>query len=44
MSLAFLLRERLFPSGWSIRWDDLVEQAAGTPFSVNPLAREVVVD
>jgi peptidyl-dipeptidase A len=35
------LRERLFAPGQSVRWDRLVEQATGAPFSVDALAREV---
>jgi peptidyl-dipeptidase A len=36
------LRERLFSAGESVRWDRLVERAAGEPFSVDALARAVV--
>ena len=36
-----LLVDRLFAPGQSIRWDRLVEQATGSPLSVEPLAREV---
>jgi peptidyl-dipeptidase A len=36
-----LLRERLFGSGQSVRWDRLVEQASGSPLSVEFLARAV---
>ncbi len=36
-----LLVERLFAPGLSARWDRLVEQASGSPLSVEPLAREV---
>jgi peptidyl-dipeptidase A len=36
-----LLRERLFAAGESVRWDRLVEQASGSPLSVESLARAV---
>ncbi|HEU0248697.1 MAG TPA: M2 family metallopeptidase [Gaiellaceae bacterium] len=36
-----ILAQRLFAPGESVRWDRLVEQASGAPFSVEPLAREV---
>jgi peptidyl-dipeptidase A len=36
-----LLARRLFAPGESVRWDRLVEEASGAPFSVEPLAREV---
>jgi peptidyl-dipeptidase A len=36
-----ILAQRLFAPGESLRWDRLVEQASGAPFSVEPLAREV---
>jgi peptidyl-dipeptidase A len=35
------LAERLFAPGQSVRWDRLVEQASGTPLTVDSLAREV---
>ncbi|HUG63951.1 MAG TPA: M2 family metallopeptidase [Gaiellaceae bacterium] len=35
------LRERLFSPGQSVRWDRLVEDASGTPFSVAFLEREL---
>jgi peptidyl-dipeptidase A len=38
-----LLVGRLFAPGQSVRWDRLVEQAAGAPLSVDSLAREVAV-
>jgi peptidyl-dipeptidase A len=38
---AALLAERLFAPGQSVRWDRLVEQASGSPLSVESLAREV---
>jgi peptidyl-dipeptidase A len=37
-----ILREQLFERGQSVRWDRLVEDASGSPFSVESLAREVV--
>ena len=36
-----LLRERLFASGLSERWDRLVERATGSPLTVDSLARQV---
>ncbi|MGH3133470.1 MAG: M2 family metallopeptidase [Gaiellaceae bacterium] len=36
-----ILGERLFSPGASVRWDRLVEQASGSPLSVDSLAREV---
>jgi peptidyl-dipeptidase A len=36
-----LLRERLFAAGEALRWDRLVEQASGSPLSVESLARAV---
>ena len=36
-----LLAERLFAPGLAVRWDRLVEQATGSPLSVDALAREV---
>ena len=36
-----VLGEKLFAPGQSIRWDHLVEQASGSPLSVESLAREV---
>ncbi len=36
-----MLRQKLYAPGASIRWDRLVEQAAGSPLSVDALAREV---
>jgi peptidyl-dipeptidase A len=36
-----LLAERLFGPGLSVRWDQLVERASGSPLSVDALAREV---
>jgi peptidyl-dipeptidase A len=36
-----LLGERLFSAGLSERWDRLVEQASGSPLSVDSLAREI---
>ena len=36
-----LLRERLFAPGQSVRWDRLVEQATGSPLSVEYLERAV---
>ena len=36
-----LLKQRLFAPGQSIRWDRLVEEASGSPLSVESLAREV---
>jgi len=36
-----LLRERLFAPGQSVRWDRLVEDASGSPLSVESLARAV---
>jgi peptidyl-dipeptidase A len=36
-----LLRARLFAAGESVRWDRLVEQASGSPLSVESLARAV---
>ena len=38
-----VLGEKLFAPGQSIRWDRLVEEAAGSPLSVRSLAREVAV-
>ena len=38
---ARILVERLFAPGLSVRWDRLVAQASGTPFSVASLEREV---
>jgi len=38
-----ILGERLFAPGQSIRWDRLVEQASGSPLSVETLAREVTI-
>ena len=35
------LRERLYAPGQSVRWDTLVEDASGSPFSVASLARAV---
>ena len=35
------LVERLFAPGLSVRWDRLVEQASGSPLSVESLSREV---
>lgn len=35
-----VLAERLFSPGLSVRWDRLVEQASGSPLSVDALARE----
>jgi peptidyl-dipeptidase A len=35
------LRSRLYAHGQSVRWDRLVEQASGSPLSVESLAREV---
>jgi peptidyl-dipeptidase A len=35
------LAERLFAPGESVRWDRLVQQATGSPLSVEALAREV---
>jgi peptidyl-dipeptidase A len=35
------LGEQLFAAGLAERWDRLVEQASGTPLSVDSLAREV---
>ena len=36
-----LLGEKLYAAGESVRWDRLVEQASGSPLSVESLAREV---
>ena len=36
-----LLRERLFGPGQSVRWDRLVEDATGSPLSVESLERAV---
>jgi peptidyl-dipeptidase A len=36
-----LLGKRLFAAGQSVRWDRLVEQASGSPLTVDSLAREV---
>lgn len=36
-----LLRRELYAPGQSLRWDRLVEQASGSPLSVESLAREV---
>jgi peptidyl-dipeptidase A len=36
-----ILREKLFAAGESVRWDRLVEDASGSPLSVESLAREV---
>ena len=36
-----LLRERLFRPGQSVRWDRLVEDATGSPLSVESLERAV---
>jgi peptidyl-dipeptidase A len=36
-----LLQKKLFAPGQSIRWDSLVEEASGSPLSVESLAREV---
>jgi peptidyl-dipeptidase A len=36
-----VLREKLFAPGQSVRWDDLVQDATGSPFSVAPLERAV---
>ncbi|MEX2048594.1 MAG: M3 family metallopeptidase, partial [Gemmatimonadota bacterium] len=36
-----MLVERLFSPGASVRWDKLVEDASGSPLSVESLAREV---
>jgi peptidyl-dipeptidase A len=36
-----LLTERLFSSGQSVRWDRLVEDATGSPLSVESLERAV---
>jgi peptidyl-dipeptidase A len=36
-----ILREKLFAPGESVRWDRLVEDASGTPLSVDSLARAV---
>lgn len=36
-----ILVEKLFSPGASVRWDRLVEQASGSPLSVESLAREV---
>ena len=36
-----LLREKLFAPGQSVRWDKLVEDASGSPFSVASLERAV---
>ena len=38
-----LLRAKLFEPGESVRWDRLVEQASGSPLSVESLAREVAL-
>jgi hypothetical protein len=36
-----ILRERLYAPGQAVRWDMLVEDASGAPFSVESLARSV---
>jgi peptidyl-dipeptidase A len=36
-----ILREKLFAPGQSVRWDELVTQASGTPLSVESLASAV---
>jgi peptidyl-dipeptidase A len=36
-----LVARKLFAPGVSVRWDELVRQASGKPFSVDSLAREV---
>jgi len=36
-----LLREKLYAPGQSVRWDRLVEQATGSPLSVESLERAV---
>jgi peptidyl-dipeptidase A len=36
-----VLAERLFAPGLAVRWDRLVEQATGSPLSVDALARDV---
>jgi len=36
-----ILATRLYAPGQSVRWDHLVEQASGSPLSVDSLAREV---
>jgi peptidyl-dipeptidase A len=36
-----ILRERLYAPGQAVRWDMLVEDASGAPFSVESLARAV---
>jgi peptidyl-dipeptidase A len=36
-----ILREKLFAPGESVRWDELVTQASGTPLSVASLATAV---
>jgi len=38
-----LLGAKLFEPGESVRWDRLVEQASGSPLSVESLAREVAL-
>ena len=38
-----LLRAKLFEPGESVRWDRLVEQASGSPLTVESLAREVAL-
>jgi peptidyl-dipeptidase A len=38
-----LLHAKLFEPGESVRWDRLVEQASGSPLSVESLAREVAL-
>ena len=41
-SAGALLRQKLFAPGASVRWDSLVEDASGSPLSVDSLARRVV--
>ena len=36
-----LLRERMFAPGWSLRWDDLIARATGTPLTVEAFATEL---
>jgi peptidyl-dipeptidase A len=36
-----MLRQKLYGPGASVRWDQLVEQASGSPLSVESLARAV---
>jgi peptidyl-dipeptidase A len=38
-----MLRRKLYGPGASVRWDLLVEQASGSPLSVDSLARELAV-